>query len=456
MLDVIVVGAGLAGLTAAWRLQQAGLRVRILEDRDQPGGHVRTFAQDGFLLENGPSSFPASAAHLWRLARELNLLPEVVRSAPAARQRYVVRDCRLALLPSSPWAFLRTPLLGWTAKARLLLEPLIPRQYHPHESAWSFFQRRFGREAATYVAGPFISGIYAGDPHRLGARTAFAKFWSFEQEAGSMILGGLRYLRRKQQRMRAEGQRRPQPGLYTFRGGLGALTSRLAGRLGRDLRCGAPVRELARSRNGYRVAGPGWEASARRIVLALPPAGAGRLLGQVAPAAALHLARVPLAAVAVAHWALPEAWRGFPDGFGFLAPRAQRLRVLGTLFRSQSFPGCAPSGWHLFASFYGGQCDPAAARLDNRAMAELLLQDHGQVASRPLGRIQVLKILRHSGAIPQLGPDHMETIAATMAGLSAAPGLRLAGNYLTGVSMEHAAASGYRAAEAVIRDCAQA
>ena len=51
--DVIVVGAGLAGLACARRLRRSGLQVLVLEASDGPGGRVRTDNVDGFLLDRG-------------------------------------------------------------------------------------------------------------------------------------------------------------------------------------------------------------------------------------------------------------------------------------------------------------------------------------------------------------------------------------------------------------------
>jgi phytoene dehydrogenase-like protein len=53
MVDVAVVGAGLAGLCCAVRLEQAGLSVQLLEAEDAPGGRIRTDQVDGFRLDRG-------------------------------------------------------------------------------------------------------------------------------------------------------------------------------------------------------------------------------------------------------------------------------------------------------------------------------------------------------------------------------------------------------------------
>jgi phytoene dehydrogenase-like protein len=51
--DVVVIGAGLAGLAAAVRLQESGLDVVVLEQSDGVGGRVRTDVVDGFRLDRG-------------------------------------------------------------------------------------------------------------------------------------------------------------------------------------------------------------------------------------------------------------------------------------------------------------------------------------------------------------------------------------------------------------------
>ena len=52
-LDVVIIGAGLAGLACARELTKSGLRVRVLEAADAPGGRIRTHVVDGFRLDRG-------------------------------------------------------------------------------------------------------------------------------------------------------------------------------------------------------------------------------------------------------------------------------------------------------------------------------------------------------------------------------------------------------------------
>ena len=50
---VIVVGAGMAGLAAAYRLRQAGVDVTVLESSDHVGGRLGTDSRDGYMIERG-------------------------------------------------------------------------------------------------------------------------------------------------------------------------------------------------------------------------------------------------------------------------------------------------------------------------------------------------------------------------------------------------------------------
>src|SRR5271167_2223565 len=76
--QVIVIGAGITGLTCAFRLQQSGIRILVLEASDSPGALIATFEKTGFLFEAGPQC-PRFGPPLWGLVRELGLEGEFVR-----------------------------------------------------------------------------------------------------------------------------------------------------------------------------------------------------------------------------------------------------------------------------------------------------------------------------------------------------------------------------------------
>ncbi|HYT83965.1 MAG TPA: FAD-dependent oxidoreductase [Gemmatimonadales bacterium] len=79
-MKVVVVGAGIAGLTAAWELTQSGgCDVTLLESERRAGGVIVTEQMDGFIVEGGPDGFLAGEPELPALARELGISDHVVR-----------------------------------------------------------------------------------------------------------------------------------------------------------------------------------------------------------------------------------------------------------------------------------------------------------------------------------------------------------------------------------------
>ncbi|CAM03386.1 monoamine oxidase [Saccharopolyspora erythraea NRRL 2338] len=73
VVDVVVVGAGLAGLSAAWNLEQAGLTTLTVEASDEVGGHTRSRVVDGEVVELGAENFGPHHHHVRGLARQLGL-----------------------------------------------------------------------------------------------------------------------------------------------------------------------------------------------------------------------------------------------------------------------------------------------------------------------------------------------------------------------------------------------
>lgn len=265
-----------------------------------------------------------------------------------------------------------------------------------------------------------------------------------------MILGALKYMRAKRRRLAREGLK-SERGLFSFRSGLGRLTSALAGSLEGCVETGARVETLRRAGGRIGVRAGGHELAADAVVLAVPPPSAAGILAGELAGAAEDLRSIPMAPVALVHWTCPPEAFPFPSGFGFLVPRLYGLRILGTIFTSQLFADRAPAGSPLLSSFFGGMLDPERAAASDEELAALIRSEHMRVLGRPAGKLRVLRVLRYPEAIPQLLPDHPERIERVRREGLRIPGLSLAGNYLTGVSLEHAVESGYRAAQDCLR-----
>lgn len=418
-VTVLVVGAGLTGLVAAHRLRRLGAEVDLLEAAPRAGGVVQTTREDGWLLEHGPDAFHADSPALAPLLQELGLAAEVVR-APAL-DRYVLRRRRLAALPRGPLQLLTTRALPVAARLRLLREPFVPPS-EGEESVDAFVRRRLGDGAAD-LADAFVTGVYAGDPTRLSADEAFPTVRAMEREHGSMFA--------------ALGAKKGSRGsLASFPLGLQRLVDVLAEEA--RPRTGVAVEALARVGERWKASTTGGEVAADRVVVALPPARAAKLV----PGAAWPLPRE--APIAVLGLGFREKDARMPKGYGYLAPASSRHFPLGAVFASRVFPGRAPPGHVLFRVMLGGVRHPERAWLpaeDLVAGSVDALKSAGLVKGAPVWS----RVVR-AGSIPQLDLGHAAFRAAVAASEIANPGLLVAGWGHRGVSVESVVADAERTA----------
>jgi oxygen-dependent protoporphyrinogen oxidase len=188
--EVVVVGAGVSGLTTAFLLAQRGVRVEVVEAAPRVGGVIATENHEGILYERGPNSALDTDPCIGNLLSELGIAGERIETQAVAAKRYIVKDGRLRALPLSPSAFLRTRLFSLRGKLRLAREPFVSAASpETEESIAEFVTRRLGRELLDYAVEPFVAGVYAGNPDELSVRAAFPRLHALEQRYGSLLKG---------------------------------------------------------------------------------------------------------------------------------------------------------------------------------------------------------------------------------------------------------------------------
>jgi protoporphyrinogen/coproporphyrinogen III oxidase len=439
-LDAVVVGAGISGLTTAFHLKRGGMRVAVLEAAGRVGGSMETLTDGPWRFEMGPNTVLENHESVGRLIREAGLEGERIVANPSSKRRYLYKDGKLVPLPGGPGGFLKTPLFPAGAKLRLLKEPWIGRPpAGTEETIAQFVRRRLGQAFLDYAVGPFVSGVYAGDPERLSVRWAVPKIHSLETEHGSLIRGAL---------ARRKG---PAPGgaMFSFREGLDELPRRLAREIG-DVRTGVAARSVRRKEGGYVVETAAGPVAAARVVLSVPADVAARLLEDATAGASRLFAEIPYAAVAI----VSLGWRredvGHPlAGFGFLSPRKEGLRVLGCLFPSELFPDRAPQGHAALAAFVGGRTDPEIVAQDETKIAETVISElRGPLGLK--GEPAFLNVRRWPRAIPQYEVGHSRFVEQAREIETAMPGLRIGGSFLGGVSVPDCVRNGTAVAEEVL------
>lgn len=455
---VVVVGAGVAGMTTALEIRDragrvpGGLEIAVLEASDRPGGNIRTDREDGFVCEWGPNGYLDNVPTTPALVRRLGIEDRLFPSDESAAKRFLFRGGRLRQLPGSAGAFLRSDVLGWAAKLRVLGEPFGRRtRDEGDESVFDFASRRIGREAARVLVDAMVSGVYAGDARRLSLEATFPKMWSMEREHGSLTRA---MLARRKEGPSTGGGGPAGPGgrLTSFRNGLQELTDALAAALGPTLRLRTPVRRVvSRGERGFRaILGEGAPLDVEAVVLACPAWFARDVTTDLDDELSRTLGEIPSASLAVVHLGYEASVLPAPlDGFGFLVPRGEGPRILGCLWSSSIFPGRAAAGKALLTSMIGGAHDPSALDLDDAALVAAVRADLERTMSIGVAP-RFVRVFRHPRGIPQytIGhPKRLETIAAR---LSRFPGLAVCGNSYRGISVNACVAEAPEVAEAVV------
>jgi protoporphyrinogen/coproporphyrinogen III oxidase len=449
---VIVIGGGISGLACAYRLQQLGVAVTVLESSSQPGGVIDTESSDGFLFESGPQSFQGTESVL-ALVRELGLEPEL-QIADAKAPRYIVRGKQLRALPMSPPALLTSSFLGARSRFNLISEA-IRSSHSPaeDESIATFVRRKFGNEILDYLVAPFVSGVYAGDPEQLSLRASFPTLEQWEREYGSVVRGAIK----SRPKTPAHTNR---PALCNFRKGVSELPRALAAKLGNNFQSGAAASSIDRapsqqSQTPFDVQsnqqGKSSQAPAAAIVVATPAYVASNLLKPISPAAAQSLSAIAYAPVAVVSTAYRRDQIADPlFGFGFLIPRKEKIRTLGTVWNSSLFPGRGPEGTVVMTSFIGGATDLEITKLSEPEISTIVEQDNAALLGIRGTPIRT-KIWSYQRAIPQYNIGHGQLVKTIRAAETQSPGIFFAGNYLDGPSLGNCVDSAFKTAEAVKR-----
>lgn len=462
-VDFLVVGAGMAGLTAAMRLEDAirGGRVRsylVAEASPEPGGMVRTSHLDGYLIEDGPDMFFAEKPEVTELAGRLGLSHELIETNPDVRRSFIAVNGRLEPLPTGFFLtapsqlrpFLVSGIIGPIGKLRMAMEPFVkPKRTAEDETVGAFVRRRFGRAALARIAQPMIGGIYAGDPDRLSAKWAMPKFVEWERRCGSVVWG----MKRKGSDP-ALGKRNAGPRysmFQSFRSGMGTLPRAMAASLGPGrLRLGAPVRELRPIEGGWSADVAGREVRARSVILTLSAQLSARLTRPFAADLADHLSRLRYESCAIiqAGW-LRSRVRHRLDGMGFVVPAEDGLPLMAGSFSSVKFEGRASKDKVLFRFFAGGAFGKDWMERSEKELWSAVRSQAGELLGLE-GEPDFTKTLYHHGSMPQYEVGHDSWVERLRAGASRYTGLYLCGMMMDGVGIpDTVRAAGAAADEAV-------
>ncbi len=429
MIDVLIVGAGISGLSLGVHLKREGFKVKVLEKEEIEGGNIKTIKKDGFILELGPQTILADKK-VEEFLQDVGIKPQYAQEQ--AKIRYIYKKGKLIPLPMSPISFLTSPLFSLSGKLRVLKEPFIRPSIKTEESIQEFVIRRLGKEFLDYVVGPFISGVYAGDPKELSVKYAVRRVYELEQRFGSLIKGAIK--------LKALG---PGGRLISFEDGNHTLIKRLGESL--DLEKENVVLRIRKKEAKFIVDAKGGKYEAKAVVISAPATSASYLLREISWSASQVFDQIYYAPVVVVHASVDRG--SVPPGFGFLIPRVENKKMLGVLFSSQIFKDRAPENKELLTIYMGGATDPEVIDYEDEKIFSLVEKELKEILS--VNKVEFLNLTRWKRAIPQytLGYGKYLELAKTLEEEN--PGLFLTGNYLYGVSVADCIRASYQVAQKV-------
>lgn len=406
---VIVVGGGIAGLTTALRLADAGVSVEVREADDRVGGKLRTSPFAGRpAVDEGADAFlrrvPAGLALAERVGlAEALTAPQPAHAAVWHRGLHDLPDGLALGVPTDVAALARSGLLSWRGKARAALEPLLPAR-DPDDSIGGLIRARFGDEVHERLVDALVGSIYGADTDRFSLAMV-PQLRTLADRGRSLLVSGRR------QRGAAPTPGSQGPIFVTPLAGMGALaeaTADAARAAGVTISLGSPVSELARDGDGWRVDGE----RADTVVLATPARPTAPLVAPAMPELGRLLATMDHAGVVIVTAAVDDWPDALHDRSGYLVPKTVQRTVTAASFGSQKWAHWGGRGEVLRISL--GRDGLPVDHLDDETLTDRALDEVGDHLGMVLQPFAV-RVSRWPGAFPQYRPHHRDWLRAVAA-----------------------------------------
>jgi len=408
-MHIVIIGGGIAGLSAAWEAQQHGVSYTLLEASDRWGGKVISseIRMNGsrFLMDGGPDTIVTRKPGAWDLTNELGILDRVEDPGSETNRIYVLTNASPQPIPMSPFRFISSTLMTTRGKLRMMSEAFQPaRKDDGDESLGDFVRRRLGEEALDKFIGPVLGGIYNTDPNIQSIMVSSPVMREMEKESGSLVLAAIQRGFRSRNK---NGLKKPR--FITYKNGVQGIVDHLVEKLTGELRLMTRARFIKKDETGYQI----WTSNGEMIhtdaiVFAVLANVASELLKDISEEASKKLGAIRHNHIGTPSLIYKESDLPNLDINGLMIPRREKRAIDAVTFVSKKMPHRFPNGYAALRVFVGGS-RAEVVEYEEEKLIEVVRQELSEllgISAKP----QTYKIFRWQNGFPQAEVGHLELI----------------------------------------------
>lgn len=457
---VVIIGGGITGLATAFYLQkyikehQLPIEVKLIEGSEKIGGKMQTYKENGFTIERGPDSFLERKQSAVQLAKEVGLENELVNNA-TGKSYVLVKDKLHSIpggsimgIPTKVLPFATSSLFTMKGKLRAAGDFVLPKSTPQEDrSLGEFFQRRLGREVVENLIEPLLSGIYAGDIHKMSLMATFPHFYKVEQQYGSLVLGAKIMTPQKKQQKTVSNK-----GIFlSFKNGLESFAQAINEKLEPNtVLLGNRVEKVNKTEEGYEILlHSGNTMSADSIVMTIPHYVVNDILPHYSFLDCFK--EVPSTSVATVTLAFPRAEvENNLDGTGFIVSRNSNYHITACTWLHKKWPHSAPKDKALLRCYVGRPGQEEIVDKSDEEIQSIVLKDLKNSMNIDIAPELVL-ITRWKKAMPQYTVGHLSRLKTVERELAdQLPGVFMAGCSYHGVGVPDCIDQGVAAVDKVL------